>query len=352
MILGISVLVAAGWRRHPYLLVGWLWYCGTLVPNSQVLQSGVLPKADRWTYVPLLGVLILIVWGACELTRRWRWQVLGLSVAGGAAIALCLPLTRQQIGYWKDSETLLRHSLAITKSNEVPLTFLGTALGEKGRIDEAIRQYQAALRLNPDFAPAHNELGVALSHKGRVDEAITQFQEAIRSEPGYTLAHFNLGNALLEKGQIDQAILAYREALRRQLRLSLGDPSLHNNLGLALARKGQTDEAVREYQEALRLQPDDPDIQFTLGAALARRGQIDEAIHHYQETLRLQPDRAEAHNNLGTAFYQQGRIDEAIRQFQEALRLKPDYADARKNLIVALAAKANPSPPPGASTNR
>ena len=393
LILGLTVLAGLGWRRRPYLLVGWLWYCGVLVPNSQVLQTGVMPRADRWTYLPLLGFLIAIVWGAGDLLRgkseirnpktegspnpeirnaaggpagivsdfglriSGLFRVSGLGfrisyvVAAAVVIALFMGLTRRQIGYWKDSETLLRHSLAVAGSNEVPLTFLGTALRQKGRIDEAICQYQAAIRLNPDFAPAHNELGTALAQKGQTGEAITQFQEAIRLEPGYTLVHFNLGNAFLEKGQTDEAIREYREALRRRLLVSLDDPNLHNNLGLALARKGQTDEAITQYQEALRLEPDDPDIHFNLGAALAQRGQMDEAIRHYEETLRRQPDRAEVHNNLGAALLQQGRAGEAIREFQEALRLKPGYADARKNLIVALA-QASPSLPPGAATNR
>jgi len=351
VLLSITVLLVMGWRRHPYLLVGWLWYCGVLFPNSQVVQTWVLARADRWTYLPSLGVLILIVWGACELTRRWRYQVLGLSVAGGLALVLCLALTRHQIGYWKDSETLLRHALAVSGDNEWPLSLLGSALDRKGRSDEAIRLYQTALRLKPDNSVVRNLLGIALSHKGQTDEAITQFQETIRLSPDYSEAHYNLGNTLLEKGQTDEAIREYQEALRRQPRLTLGDPNLHNNLGLALARKGRTDEAIIQYQEALRREPNDPDIHFNLGAALAQRGQMDEAIRHYEETLRRQPDRAEAHNNLGAALLQQGRAGEAIREFQEALRLKPGYADARKNLIVALA-QASPSLPPGAATNR
>ena len=351
VILGLSLVVWVGWRRHPYLLVGWLWYCGVLFPNSQVVQTWVLARADRWTYLPLLGVMIFVVWGACELTRRWRYRVLGLSLAGGVALVLCLALTRYQIGYWKDSETLLRHALAVSGDNEWPLSLLGAALDRKGRSDEAIHLYQTALRLKPNNSVVRNLLGIALSHKGQTDEAITQFQETIRLSPDYSEAHYNLGNTLLEKGQTDEAISEYQEALRRPLRLTLGDPNLHNNLGLALARKGRTDEAIIQYQEALRREPDDPDIHFNLGAALAQRGQMDEAIRHYEETLRRQPDRAEAHNNLGAALLQQGRAGEAIREFQEALRLKPGYADARKNLIVALA-QASSSPPPGAATNR
>jgi protein O-mannosyl-transferase len=335
LILGLSVLVGVGWRRYPYLLVGWLWYCGVLVPNSQVVQTWKLVRADRWTYLPSLGLLILIVWGACELTRRWRHQVLGLSVASGVALVFCLALTRHQLGYWKDSETLLRHSLAVTGNNEVVLGFLGAALDKKGQSDEAIRYYQEALRLEPDDPVVHNYLGMAFGRRGQSDEAITQFQETVRLAPAYPLAHYNLANTLLEKGRIDEAIRQYQEVIR--LLPNYGEP--HNNLGLALARKGQLDEAITQYQEALRLQPDDPDVHFNLGAVLARRGQLDEAIRHYQETLRVQPDRAEVHNNLGAAFQQQGRTGEAIRQFQEALRLKPDYAGARRNLDAVLAAR-------------
>ena len=120
VILGLSVLVWVQRRRYPYLLIGWLWYCGTLVPVSQVIQTGAHAMADRWTYLPSLGVLILTVWGAYELTRRWRYQALALSVAGGAAIVLCLALTRQQIGYWRDSEALFRHALEVTENNYLP----------------------------------------------------------------------------------------------------------------------------------------------------------------------------------------------------------------------------------------
>ncbi|MEI7939524.1 MAG: tetratricopeptide repeat protein, partial [Verrucomicrobiota bacterium] len=347
LILGVSALVGLGWRRHPYLLVGWLWYCGTLVPMSQVVQTWKTARADRWTYLPSLGVLILIVWGAGELTRRWRYQVLGWSVAGGVTLVLCLALTRGQMSYWKDSETLVRHSLAVTGNNEVSLGMLGAALDKKGQTDEAIRYYREALRLEPDNPVIRHFLGMALGRRGQLDEAITQFQETVRLAPAYPLAHYNLGNTLLEKGRIDEAIRQYQEVIR--LLPNYGEP--HNNLGLALARKGQTEEAITQYQEALRLQPDDPDIHFNLGAVFARRGQLDEAIRHYQETLRRQPDRAEAHNNLGAAFQQQGHTGEAIREFQEALRLKPDYAGARRNLDAVLAAQANPSLLPGTPTN-
>jgi hypothetical protein len=135
LLLGISALFWVQRRRYPFLLVGWFWYCGTLVPMSQIIQTGIHAMADRNTYLPSLGVLIFTVWGACELTRHWRYQVLAGSVAGGAAIVLCVPLTRQQIGYWRESETLFRHALAVTENNALAFNNLGAALGKKGQTD-------------------------------------------------------------------------------------------------------------------------------------------------------------------------------------------------------------------------
>ena len=302
VLLGISVLLFVKRRRYPFLLMGWLWYCGVLVPAIGLVQVGAFAMADRYAYIPSLGVLILAIWGAYELVRRWRYHAIALSVAGSAALILCFTLTRQQLGCWKDSETLFRHALEVTESGYLPHLNLGVALVKKGQTDEAFKQYQEAIRLNPDDPNAHNNLGNALVKKGQIDEAITQIQEALRLKPDYAEAH--------------------------------------NTLGAALHKMGQIDEAISQLQEALRLKPDYAEAHNNLGTALGEKGQIDEAISQYQEAIRLKPDYALAHNNLGIALYRKGRASEAIRQFQEALRLKPDYADARKNLDVALATKA------------
>ena len=254
LILGISVL---GWvqrRRHPWLLMGWLWYCGTLVPVSQLVQTGAHPMADRYTYLPSLGVLILAVWGACELMQgkaeirnpkaegNPKGGPAGLisgfglrisCVAGGAVIVLCLPLTRYQIGYWINSEALLRHALEVTADNYVAHKNLGIALFEKGRLDEATIQFQEAVRLRPDIAIAYYHLGIAFYQQGRVAEAIRQFQQATRLKPNYTMAY--------------------------------------NNLGVALARSGQTEEAIRQFQEALRLQPDNAETRKNLDLVIATK---------------------------------------------------------------------------------
>jgi len=298
LIVGISVLLFVKRRRYPFLLMGWLWFCGTLVPVIQLVQSGEQAMADRFTYVPSLGVLILAIWGAYELTRHWRHQVVVLSVAGSAAIVLCLGLTRQQLGYWKDNEILFRHALKVTENNCLAHKGLGDALIKKGQVDEAISQYQEAILLIPGYAEAHYNLGTALQKNGQIDEAISQFREAIRLNTEYAEAFNNLGTALQKNGQIDKAINQFQEAIR----LKPGYADAHYNLANALLKKDQTGQAVRQFQEVIRLKPDDAEAHNNLGAALAMNGQIEEAISQFQEAIRLKPDDPEGHNNLGRAL--------------------------------------------------
>jgi tetratricopeptide (TPR) repeat protein len=267
LLLGISVLVWTQRRRYSFLLMGWLWYCGTLVPVSQVIQTGSHAMADRWTYVPSLGVLILAVWGACEVGRRWRYQVLGLSVFGGAAVLICLTLTRHQIGYWKDSETLLRHAIAVTENNDLAHKNLGTALYQKGQVDEAVQHFQEFVRLTPKDADAHYNLGVALDKQGRVNEAIAQFQEALLLKPRYADVHYNLGVAFYQLGRTNEAVREFQETIR----LNPDHAQAHNNLGTALGMQGRTDEAIHHFREALRLWPDYADARKNLDIVLASR---------------------------------------------------------------------------------
>jgi tetratricopeptide (TPR) repeat protein len=339
LLLGISALLFAKRRQYPFMLMGWLWYCGTLVPAIGLVQSGDQAMADRFTYLPSLGVLILVVWGAYELAGRRPYGAMAWSVAGSTAIVLCTVLTRQQIGYWKDSESLFRHALEVTEKNELAHNNLGSALDEKGQTDEAIRQYDEALRLKPDDATAHANLGMALARKGQTDAAIRQYQEALRLKPDYAEPHYSLGNVLARAGQIDDAMREYQEAVR----LNPDYAAAHNNLGFALARKGQMDQAIREYQEAIRLKPDYAGAHYNLAFALIRLGQTNEAIRHLQETIRLKPDYAEAHCSLGNELARKGQIDEAISHYQEALRLKPGYAEAQNNLARAFGMKNAPA---------
>jgi tetratricopeptide (TPR) repeat protein len=329
---GISALVFMRRRRQPFLLMGWLWFVGTLAPVIGLMQVGQQAMADRYTYIPSVGVLILTIWGAHELAGHWRHHAMLLSLAGTAAVVLCMALTRHQLGYWRDSETLFRHALKITQNNYFARNSLGAALANKGHINEAIREYLESLRLNPDFPDTHNNLGDALSKQGQTDGAISQFREALRLKPGIAEVHYNLGLALAEKNQFDEAMAQFQEAIR--FKPDYAEP--HSDLGNALARKGQINRAISEYREALRLKPDFPDALNNLGNALFNQGQTDGAISQFREAIRLKPGIAEVHYNLGLALAEKNQIDEAVAQFQEAIRFKPDYAEAHNNLGAAL----------------
>jgi protein O-mannosyl-transferase len=236
LLLGISGLLFVTRRRFPFLLMGWLWFVGTLVPVIGLVQVGKQAMADRYTHAPSLGVLVLAVWGACELTRRWRHPLLALWVVGSAAILLCFALTRQQLAHWKDSEALFRHALEVTENNFVAHNNLAIALVRKGQLDAGVSQYREALRLEPGNADAHYNLGVAFGRKGELDAAISQFHETLRLQPENANAHNNLGTALGMQGKTDEAISQYREALR----LRPGSADAKNNLAKLLKLKGES----------------------------------------------------------------------------------------------------------------
>jgi Flp pilus assembly protein TadD len=341
LLAGLSALLFMQRRHYPFLLVGWLWFVGTLAPVIGLVQVGEQAMADRYTYIPSVGVLMLTIWGAHELTRRWRHQAMVPLLAGVTAVVLCVVLTRQQLGYWQDSETLFRHALAVTQNNQIAHDNLGDALLEKGQTDDAIRQFQEVTRLKPNDADAYNNLGNALGKSGRIGEAISQYHEALRLKPDNASAYYSLGTALDAEGQTDEAIRQYQEAIR----FKPDDVPAHNNLGNAFLKQGRTDEAIRQYQETLRLKPDYAQAHNNLGVALVRNGRSDEAISQYQEAIHIQPDYADAHNNLGVALARGGRIDEAISHFQEAIRFKPAYANAQSNLAQALELKGKSNDP-------
>ena len=338
LLLGLSVLALTQWKRRPYLPVGWFWFLGTLVPVIGLVQVGGQAMADRFMYVPLLGLLLLLIWGAHDLTCLWRYQTVALTAAGAAAILVCLTLTRNQIAYWKDSESLFRHAIATTENNCIAHYNLGDALLKRGQVDEAITHFQKALQIRPDFAAAHNNLGNVLLEKGQVDEAIAHFQKALEVRPLFAAARSNLGGALLQKGQTEAAITQFQQALD----LDPNNPRPRYNLGSAFLESGRVDEAIDQFQEALKLNPRFAQAHYNLGNALLQRGQVDEARLQFEKELQIQPGFADAHNNLGNLLLQKGQVDEAIAHFQKALGLRPLFADARSNLGGALLQQGHP----------
>lgn len=331
-LVGITAAVIWEARRHPYLPVGWLWYLGTLVPVIGLVQAGYQSMADRYTYVPLIGLFIILAWGIPNLIPRRSFREFILPAAAGIVILGCAITARVQVEYWKDSVTLWAHALEVTSDNDIAHVLLGDALARLGRTHEAMAHYSEALRIKPDNPEAHSGMGLALANQGRWGEAGAEYSEALRIKPDDADAHNGLGLTLANQGRWGEAMAQYSEAIR--LKPTFLDP--YCNLGLALAGQGRVEEAISQYSKALSMNPEFVNAHKDLGLALANQGKTAEAIFQFSEVLRLRPDDPEGHNNLGILLANQGRIDEAVTHFLAAVRLKPDFAIARKNLEIAL----------------
>jgi protein O-mannosyl-transferase len=329
----VSLGVIVARKCCPFLLVGWFWFLGTLVPMIGLVQVGEQAMADRYTYVPGLGVLIMLVWSVPELTSRMLLRV----AAGAASVAIVVlcTVTRQQVGYWKDSASLFRHSLAVSPDNYGARINLGNALFSKGRLDDAIGEFQQAVRLRPELRLPHSQLAIALRARGRVDEAIEQLQEILKLNPNDAAAHNELGAILFDQGRADDAIAHYREAAR----LDPGAAATHYNLGIALYFEGRFDDAVAQLNEAVTLQPGNARAHYNLGLALVRAGHTEDAIQQFRAALSLEPNAPKSHYQLGLALVKTGHPDEAVTELQAALALQPNYPEAAQELAKLMTPK-------------
>jgi tetratricopeptide (TPR) repeat protein len=334
MLAVISTIVIYMGRRRRYLVVGWLWYLGTLVPVIGLVQVGLQAMADRYTYLPLIGIFIIVSWGAADLTAKRRYRNTGLGITASIILVALLICTRMQLRHWQNSLTLFGHALEVTENNPIMHNNYGEALLENGQLEESVTHFNEALRLRPADFEARYNLGLAFLRQGKIDEAIACFTESLRTSDKPYKVHNDLGLAYAEKGKLDLAIGNYNEALR----LKPDYVKAINNLGSALKEQGKIDEAIKQWERALQLRPDYANPHYNLGVTMAERGKYDDAVRHLNEALRTRPDWAEAHYDLGGIYVRQGKLKLAVEQFAEALRLKPDYLTARVSLAHTLLA--------------
>jgi tetratricopeptide (TPR) repeat protein len=325
-------------RRQPFLIVGWLWYLGTLVPTIGLVQVGSQSMADRYTYIPSIGLFLLIVWGLDALSDCWPHKHYWLAAAGTLALGGCLACTWGQLKCWQDSERLYRHAIAATTDNYIAYDGLGSALEASGKPEEALACYFEAVRLKPRYPEGQYDLGTALMKKGRLEEAVRHLSAAVESNPAFAHAQINLGKALLEQGKLDEAA----DHLSRAVQLTPDDPEAHYNLGTLRVLQAKLDQAIASFSEALRLKPDYGDAHGNLGVALMRQGKLGEGATHLVAALRLNPNNPEARYNLGLALLELNRPREAADQFAEALRLNPDAPRPHYHLALALVRQDKP----------
>jgi len=310
LLLCISILVVRYFRSRRWLAVGWLWYLGTLVPVIGLVQVGLQAMADRYTYVPLIGLFIIIAWGAAELFTKQRYRSIVLA-AGAVTVLLALAVvTWRQVSYWQNSITLYKHTVAVTANNDILHYNLGMLLLEEGNTDEAIEHWSKAVRIRPDQPTIHKNLAILLQQQGDIEGAIEHYHQALKLRPRDEAVHktlrnllakldtaeklFNRGNVLAKQEDLDEAITCYT----RSLQLRPGYAPAHNNLGNALFLQGKPEQALTHYSEAVRYDPNMVDAHYNMAFLLAKRGSTDDAIREYRKVLELDPNHTKAFGAL------------------------------------------------------
>jgi protein O-mannosyl-transferase len=366
LLLAISAAALRLAARRPYFLIGWLWFLGMLVPVIGLVHVGNQAMADRYTYLPMIGIFAALAWGAFDLLRsaRFRWALAGI------VLGFSLILTRAQVGYWRDGETLFRHTLGCTKENLFiqsslaaeliaqnrldeamvllketltesvnSLNNLGSALERQGKTNEAMQVYQRSVQLSPKNAEAQNNLGYMFLLRGNLDEAVPHFLTALESKPYFAEPHYNLGNLYFMQGKMDEALSHYQAAVKYRPAYV----EAQSNLAATLLQLGQPGPALTHAQTAVRLNPDFAPAQNNCSEVLLRLGRYAEAESHSRKAVQLQPDSSTFQNVLGRALAGQKKWVEATAAFSRAVELEPEFAEVHFNFANTLWAQGRSS---------
>jgi len=337
LLAAVTIFVVSRAKSRPYLLVGWCWYLGTLVPVIGIVKVGLQSMADRYTYIPSIGFFLLVAWGVSDLTGKIRRQsailvVLAAAVLAGASIA-----TWNQVQKWKNDPVLYGHALKIDENNHVAHFGLGLHYADKGDVRKAADHYARALRAMPTQPDYLNNMANILARQGKIEEAAGYYREAIGLQENNALAHFNLARLLAYQEKYEEAISHFRKTLEWNPEDSVAGIMLADLLSMT----GKLDEALQHYARSLQIDPNRSDVHFAMGKILARQGKNGEAAVRFRKVLSMQPGHWQAHHSLGKILLSEGNIDEAIGHFREAVRVEPGSSHARKSLEDAVAAKKN-----------
>ena len=366
----ISAFAMLQLKRWPWLAVGWFWYLGTLVPVSGILQVGSHAMADRYTYIPLVGIFICLVWGVSEGTMllqthlrlrcyqgsgssslssfggegrgeeavcpqtNARGTYTALACVGLAAILACAAFSRKQVGYWQNDRVAFEHALAVTADPGMAFYHIGGAFAEQGNRRVAMALYRASIATEPGRDPgAYLDLGALLEQEGKTNEALAIYDKALRAMPWAAQVHNHLGNLFSSAGRAEEALNHYRAAVQARDDY----PDAHYNLGVALASQHQWSQAAEQFAAVVRLKPDDAEAHASLAETLLNQDKPSEAEHQFQEAIRLCPTNAAARLQLGMLCMAENNSDEALAQFKQAAQLRPDWPEALNALAWLLA---------------
>ena len=327
LLIVITVFVSVYFRKSPYLLMGWLWYLGTLVPVIGIVQVGDQAMADRYAYVPFVGLFIMLTWGALAIIKKHFSSriilIIPLLIITGLTI-----VAHRQVKYWQNTFTLFSHALDVTQNNAFAHSNVAGQLLMQNKVNEAMLHCEKALLLNPhNYNTLVREAG-AYDLLGENNKAIDALRLAIQVHPEHAKAHNDLCILFLKAGNVRDAMKEYQKAV--ELNLNKDNLDLHNNFGNILATQGHYDEAIIQYNQALLIQPHDAVVHSNLALILLRQGKTDDALNHFREVIRLQPDNAKAHYQIALILKQKGLTEEANRHYQGPIRINPEYRDYKE----------------------
>jgi len=305
LLVGVTAYACLGLKKRPFLIVGWLWFLGTLSPVSGIIQVGLWPAlADRWAYIPSIGLFIIIVWGVHEFLWQWRSQVSRGGVAAAALVIIIslAMVSHRHVAVWGNGVSLFEHALEHTEGNFV----------------------------------AHNNLGAELYRQERSEKALFHFHEAIRINPNYFFAYNNIGIDYLSREKLEDAETWFAKALAINPRFADG----HKKMAATKLKLKKVKEAIEHYSTAMEIDPQDKTVHNDFGCLLMAIGQPGKAVHFFSNALRLDPDYADANHNIGVAYFYLGQGENAAQYFEKALATKPEYAQKQQNLKDGLVSKA------------
>ena len=327
LLVAVTFAVIRAAKRSPYLPVGWLWFTGTLVPVIGIVQVGSQAMADRYTYIPSIGLFIMTAWGVPVLLKKHRYAKEILAASSALCLLLLFALTLAQVGYWRDSISLFDHTLDVTENNYYIHTSRGGVYNDLGNYTRAIADFDRAIQLNPRFAMAYNYRGYALDSLGYRIKAMEDFDRAIEIDPHYPEAHYNRGVSCQELGKFREAIDDYDKAAANK---NFKKAELLSNRGAAYAGLGDQKKAIDDYDKAIEINPEHAKTYFNRGVAYGVLGNIPQALRDFERATEINPEYAGAYYNRGKAHFALGNHTQAMKDIKTAAGL--GHEDARKFL--------------------
>jgi tetratricopeptide (TPR) repeat protein len=331
--LGLLAISGATWfhrRRYPYLLIGWLWYLIMLIPVLGVVQVGIQAHADRYTYLPHVGLFLGFVGLVADATGASLHRSRILAGAATLLLGILAFLAHAQTSRWRNSFSLWNHALSSTTQNAVAHNNLAVTFLNANRTPEAFTHYWEALKIQPYYADALSGLGSAFEQSGNLEKARLCYLQALDTDPRHVVARQNLGLILSRMGRIAEAVAEYEKALE----ICPDSAEIHYNVANALVESGQADEAIARYQKALDIDPRHTGAWYNLGQLFQNQKKWEEAVEAFRHVLKINPHDAEAYNALGSVFHQIGQGEQALAAYEKAVNLRPHYAEAHNNLAV------------------